>query len=161
MAHVKWLSTITAIPTPFAGYQQAVSYRYSQSRDEPGEPVSLMRVRSLMIPPGISDFLTRTRIVQRGPVELRGRAWSGRSTITRVEVSDNGGITWADAELAEPQGGYSWQSWRYLWHASSPRRYELCSRAHDSMGNVQPLEQYWTARGMGNNAVQQVQVQVV
>jgi len=161
MAHVKWLSTITAIATPFDGYQQAVSYRYSQSHDEPGEPVTLMRVRSLMIPPGIPDFLTRTRIVQRGSVELRGRAWSGRSTITRVEVSDDGGTTWANAEVNEPQGNFSWQSWRYLWNASSPGTYELCCRAHDSMGNVQPLEQYWTARGMGNNTVQRLPVLVV
>jgi DMSO/TMAO reductase YedYZ molybdopterin-dependent catalytic subunit len=157
MAHVKWLHAITALSTPFDGYQQVVAYRYNQSREEPGSPVTLMRVRALLIP----DFLTRVRVVQRGSVELRGRAWSGQATITRVEVSCDGGETWAPAQIGEPQKAYSWQSWRYLWDASSPGTYQLCCHAYDSAGNVQPLEQYWTARGMGNNAVQRVGVVVV
>lgn len=161
MAHVKWLRAITALSTPFDGYQQTVAYRYSQSREKPGKPVTLMRVRALLIPPGIPDFLTRVRLVQRGSVELRGRAWSGRATITHVEMSCDGGCTWALAEVGEPQGAYSWQSWWYLWDASSPGTYELCCRAYDSAGNVQPLEQHWTARGMGNNAVQRVRVVVM
>ena len=161
MTHVKWLCAITALPTPFDGYQQAVAFRYSQALDEPGEPVSLMRVRSLLIPPGIPDFLTRMRIVQCGSVELRGRAWSGQAPITRVEVSCDGGTTWRPAQVGEPQGAYSWQPWRYLWKASAPGTYELCCRAHDSAGNVQPFEQHWTAQGMGNNVVQRVSVVVV
>src|SRR5207249_2194127 len=52
MAHVKWLRAIEAIAHPFDGYQNTIAYRYSQSRDEPGEPVTVMRVRSLLIPPG-------------------------------------------------------------------------------------------------------------
>jgi hypothetical protein len=37
----------------------------------------------------------------------------------------------------------------------------LCCRAEDAAGNIQPLEQFWTARGMGNNTVQRVRVQVL
>lgn len=161
MAHVKWLRSIEAIAQPFEGYQQAVAYRYSQSREEPGEPVALMRVRSLMIPPGIPDFLTRARIMQRGPVELRGRAWSGRARITRLEVSVDGGVSWAEAEVGELPSAHAWQPWRYVWDASLPGWHELCCRAHDAAGNVQPAEQWWTARGMGNNQVHRVRVLVV
>ncbi len=160
MAHVKWLRAIEALTISFEGYQQAVAYRYCQARAEPGEPVTVMRVRSLMIPPGIPDFLTRARIVRRGPVALRGRAWSGRAPIARVEVSLDGGASWAPAEVDEAVGAYSWQAWRYCWEAASPGTYELCCRAHDSAGDAQPLEQYWTARGMGNNMVQRVLVLV-
>nr|HET6905020.1 sulfite oxidase [Ktedonobacteraceae bacterium] len=161
MAHVKWLSAITALKVPFDGYQQAVAYRYSQERAEPGEPVTVMQVNSLLIPPGIPDFLTRMRVVQRGAVELRGRAWSGRSPITRVEVSCDGGSTWAPAEVEEPHNTYSWQGWHYRWDALTPETYELCCRAQDGAGTLQPLHQHWTARGMGNNAVQRVRVVVV
>jgi len=159
MTHVKWLRSIEALSVPFDGYQHT-AYRYSQSRDEPGEPVTLMRVRSLLIPPGIPDFLTRTRVVQAGPVELRGRAWSGYGPITRVEVSVDGGASWNDAEVSPPPGVHAWQAWRYAWDASRAGEYELCCRAHDRAGNVQPVEQYWTARGMGNNAVHRVRVLV-
>ena len=161
MAHVKWLRAIEAIAEPFDGYQQTVSYQYSQSRSEPGEPVTTIRVRSLIIPPGSPDFLTRVRIVRCGPLELQGRAWSGDATIATVQVSFDGGQTWAAAEVDPPLSGHSWQAWRYHWDASVPGRYELCCRAQDEAGNVQPLEQHWTAHGMGNNVVHRVPVLVV
>jgi hypothetical protein len=162
MTHVKWLRSIEAIDYEFKGYQH-IAYQYSQSRSVPGEPVSLIRVRSLMIPPGIPDFLTRTRAVQPGPVRLQGRAWSGEGRITTVDVSVDGGATWAPAQVAEPTGPgvCNWQAWSYDWDASTPGTYELCCRATDSAGNVQPFDQYWTARGMGNNMVHKVSVQVV
>src|SRR5205814_7922177 len=68
MAHVKWLRRITAITEPFAGYQNTTAYRLSADRADPGRPVTLMLVRSLMAPPGIPDFLTRTRVVSPGTI---------------------------------------------------------------------------------------------
>jgi sulfane dehydrogenase subunit SoxC len=161
MAHVKWLRAIEAISGPFSGYQNTLAYRYSQSREEPGEAVTLMHVRSLMIPPGFPDFLTRLRVVPLGQVELRGRAWSGRSAVTSVEVSTDGGATWASAEVEPPAHAYAWQAWRCDWDAATPGSYELCCRARDAAGAVQPVEPNWNARGMGNNMAQQVRVQVV
>ena len=160
MAHVKWLRAITALNEPFAGYQNAVAYRYSQSRAEVGEAVALMRVRSLLAPPGIPDFLTRMRIVERGPVQLSGQAWSGRSPITRVEVSTDGGASWAPAGLRSAEHPHAWQAWHFTWDAATPGVYELLCRATDATGAVQPVEQAWTARGMGNNMAQRVRVRV-
>jgi DMSO/TMAO reductase YedYZ molybdopterin-dependent catalytic subunit len=162
MTHVKWLRSIEAIDHEFEGYQHT-AYQYSHSRSVPGVQVSLIRVRSLMIPPGIPDFLTRTRVMQRGPVRLQGRAWSGEGRITAVDVSVDGGATWAPAHVDEPVGPgvCTWQAWSYDWDASTPGTYELCCRATDSAGNVQPTEQFWTARGMGNNMAHRVQVQVI
>jgi sulfane dehydrogenase subunit SoxC len=160
MAHVKWLRSITAVTAAFTGYQQDVAYRYGVSRGEPGEAVTLMRVRSLMVPPGIPDFLTRMRIVDRGAVALTGRAWSGRAAITRVEVSTDGGATWTAAELEPPAHPHAWQGWRHVWEVTTPGIYELLCRATDASGAVQPIEQAWTARGMGNNMAQRERVQV-
>lgn len=158
MAHVKWLRSIEAITTTFEGYQQMVSYRFSQTREEPGDPVSLIRVRSLMIPPGIPDHLTRARVVYRGPTHLTGRAWAGRSEISQVDVSTDGGVSWGQAIVSPPDGPYCWQRWDYDWEPESSGEYELCCRARDAAGNVQPMEQDWTARGMGNNMVHRVRV---
>ena len=90
MAHVKWLVRITVLTEPFTGYQNAVTYRITRDVDDPGEPVTRILPRALLIPPGFPDFQTRTRIVERGMHELAGRAWSGFGPITRVEVSDDG-----------------------------------------------------------------------
>jgi DMSO/TMAO reductase YedYZ molybdopterin-dependent catalytic subunit len=161
MASVKWLRGIVAVDRPFDGYHQTIAYRYSQTREEPGEPVSLMRVRSLLLPPGLPDFLTRTRIVKRGAVTLRGRAWSGRAAITRVEVSADGGASWFGATVGPAPGPYAWQPWEARWDADTPGDTVLLCRAHDATGAVQPIEQFWTARGMGNNMAHRVPVRVV
>jgi hypothetical protein len=55
---VKWLDRIEAVAEPFQGYQMVQAYRYAQAADDPGEPVSAIRVRALMIPLGIPDFMT-------------------------------------------------------------------------------------------------------
>jgi len=157
MTSVKWLELIEAVADPFQGYQMARAYRYAQTAEDPGEPVTTMRVRALMIPPGIPDFMTRTRLVYAGSVNLTGRAWAGRLTVARVEVSADGGSTWSDAHLGQQVSPYAWSEWSFVWNAE-PGNYVLCARATDSAGNVQPLEQQWNFGGYGNNSVQHVNV---
>jgi DMSO/TMAO reductase YedYZ molybdopterin-dependent catalytic subunit len=157
MTSVKWLERIEAVAEPFHGFQMMGSYRYAQAEDDPGEAVTLMRVRALMIPPGIPDFLTRTRIVEAGPVTLEGRAWAGRLQVARVEVSADGGSTWSEAELGEPVSPYAWRAWTLRWDAA-PGTYTLCVRAVDTEGNTQPPEPEWNIGGYGNNAIQRVSV---
>jgi sulfane dehydrogenase subunit SoxC len=159
MQNVKWLARITLLEEPFTGYQNASGYRLYQSEDEPGEPVTRMQPRSLMVPPGIPDFFTRERIVEPGSLELRGRAWSGWGQIERVELSDDGGATFADAELEPVLGPAAWRGWRFGWPATEGD-YELCSRATDAAGNTQPLEPPWNLKGYANNAVERVRVRV-
>lgn len=157
MASIKWLDRIEAIGEPFQGYQQLRSYRYSQTAEDPGEPATTIRVRVLMVPPGIPDWLTRTRLVKPGPTTLIGRAWAGRSAIARVEVSLDGGATWSEAQLGDTVGPYAWTAWSFPWEAR-PGRYTLCPRATDTAGNVQPLSAAWNFLGVGNNMVQRVDV---
>lgn len=160
MTNVKWLTTITALDTPFAGYQQTAAYRLRLTEDDVGEPVTRMVPRSLMVPPGIPDFFTRARTVRSGDCELTGRAWSGHAPIITVEVSNDGGGSWERAQLdAEPPGIGTWQGWRYRWHAT-PGDHELCCRAADAGGNRQPLLPEWNWGGYANNAVQRVPVHV-
>ena len=67
--------------------------------DDPGTPVTRIEPRSLMMPPGIPDFMTRRRFLPPRPVRLEGRAWSGWAPIERVEVSVDGGAL-VDARAA-------------------------------------------------------------
>jgi DMSO/TMAO reductase YedYZ molybdopterin-dependent catalytic subunit len=160
MTHVKWLERITLLSEPFEGYQQAQQYRTKQSEEELGDPVTRMLPRSLLIPPGIPDFPDRQRFLAPRPCTLEGRAWSGHGPVTRVEVSVDGGQTWADATLGEPTGEFGWRRWTYDWDDVEPGEYELCSRATDAAGNVQPTDPEWNYGGYVNNAVQRVAVTV-
>ena len=161
MTSVKWLSSITVLAEPFDGYQMRQSYRARQHEDDPGEPITRMAPRSLMIPPGIPEFLSRSRTVAPGACELRGRAWAGEAAIASVEVSCDGGRTWIEADLDDDSlGPWAWRAWRFTWDAA-PGDYELCCRARDAAGNVQPLDPPWNIGGYLNNAVQRVTVTVL
>jgi DMSO/TMAO reductase YedYZ molybdopterin-dependent catalytic subunit len=160
MTNVKWLRRITVLDVPFDGYQQARGYRIRHSEDDPGEPVTRMLPRALMLPPGIPDFMTRGRFVSPGRHRLEGRAWSGWGDIARVQVSLDDGVMWDDAELDEVPGQHAWRGWSYVWQAAEPGEHRLACRAWDSAGNVQPLAPEWNVGGYANNAVQRIAVTV-
>ena len=159
MTHVKWLESITVVDEPFEGWQQAVAYHLRESEDEQGTPVTRMLPRSLMVPPGIPDFLSRDRFVPAGACLLEGRAWSGWGRITQVEVSTDGGRTWDEAEVGEPLSDHAWLGWTYTWNAE-PGEHEVCCRASDATGRMQPLAPVWNFDGYCNTAVQRMRVVV-
>jgi DMSO/TMAO reductase YedYZ molybdopterin-dependent catalytic subunit len=160
MASVKWLKSITAISEPFEGVQQAIAYRYRKSEDDRGRQLTRKYPHAVMVPPGIPDFLTRTRRLRAGRVIVEGRAWSGFGVVERVEFSSDGGRSWEDAELGNPLGRYAWRPWSYEWDARQPGEYELCVRAVDETGNRQPVdsEDVWNVGGYAVNVVQRVSV---
>jgi len=157
MTSVKWLTDIEAVAEPFTGYQQVEAYQYKQTDEEVGEPARRMRVRALMVPPGIPDFFTRRRLVDGGRVGLVGRAWSGMAPVSRVEVGVDG--SWHEATLDPPLGEHAWRAWRFDWDAV-PGDHVLSCRATDATGDRQPVEQPWNIKGLGNNLVQEVAVTV-
>ena len=159
MSNVKWLGRIDVLDQPYRGYQQVRAYRMRSSRDDAGTPVTRMLPRALMVPPGIPDFMTRRRFVEPGARTLEGRAWSGWGDIVAVEVSDDGGETWAGAQLGRAASAAAWVGWSQRWDARAGE-HELCCRATDAAGNVQPLQAEWNLGGYQNNAVQRIAVTV-
>jgi sulfane dehydrogenase subunit SoxC len=158
MTNVKWLRSITAVAEAFDGFQMW-SYRLRQHEEDEGTPVTRMMPRALMIPPGFPDFFTRSRTVDAGPVTLQGRAWSGWGSVTRVEVSVDGGASWSDARLSDPVGTHAWRGWTHSWTAETGE-HELVVRAADDAGNVQPMTQPWNEHGFSNNLVQRIPIVV-
>jgi DMSO/TMAO reductase YedYZ molybdopterin-dependent catalytic subunit len=160
MTQVKWLRRVTVLSEPFGGYQNVKKYRLRQTEDEPGKPLTRMAPRALMVPPGIPEFLTRSRVVPLGPSSLEGRAWSGRAPIVKVEVSADGGETWAAAEVGPPAAPTAWHPWSFRWEPKERGSYVLCCRATDALGDTQPLDPSWNLGGYANNSVQRIPVTV-
>jgi sulfane dehydrogenase subunit SoxC len=159
MTSVKWLQRITVVAEPFEGYQMVTGYRMRAHEDDEGSPVTRIEPRSLMVPPGIPDFLTRRRFLPPGPVRLEGRAWSGWGPIERVEVSTDGGTSWRCAQLGDPPGAAAWAPWSFDWDAPEGE-HELRVRTRDATGRSQPDDPPWNIGGYANNAVQRVPVTV-
>jgi sulfane dehydrogenase subunit SoxC len=162
MAQVKWLTRVEVLEERFTGFQNATAYRLKVDAHEDGEPVTRIRPRALMSPPGWPDFMTRERFVRTGHVVLSGRAWSGRAPVHRVELSTDGGASWDEADLApaDPGHPYAWRAWTFGWDAR-PGTFQLLARATDESGETQPVEQQWNRQGMANNLVQRVPVTVL
>src|SRR5260370_41952317 len=128
---------------------------YGNRGDEQGVPVTTMRVKSLMVPPGIPDWYSRLRLIERDPVELVGRAWSGGGVpIAKVEVAVAG--QWREARLDPVPDRYAWRGWHCEWHAT-PREHELMCRATEADGETQPIEQRFDPRGLGHHTAHAAQ----
>ncbi len=158
MASVKWLARIEALSAPFDGYQQVRNYMYRSAPGAAGTPVTTIKVRSLMVPPGIPDWYSRRRIVDAGSTTLIGRAWAGGGdAIAKVEVAVDG--QWRTAELQPTTSRHAWIGWQFTWNAT-PGEHELLCRATTASGETQPLEAPWDNGGFGNNSVHRVGVLV-
>lgn len=163
MTNVKWLDSIEAISTPFDGYQMQ-AYMFTQYPGDPqGKRMRHLKVRSLMVPPGVPDFFTRVRLVEEGNVKLKGRAWAGPLAVKQVLVSVDGGVTWAEATLAaKAVGKFAWIAWSFEWrNARAGAKHFLMTKAIDELGNVQDNAEEWNYYAMGATVPQSVPVVVV
>ena len=76
--------------------------------------------------------------VMAAPTVVEGIAFSGDRGISKVEVSTDGGSTWAEARLKPPLGPYTWVLWDYTWEPKALRgKVELQARATDGDGVFQ------------------------
>jgi hypothetical protein len=154
MAHVKWLTQITVLTKPFSGYFQGEKYvlRY---RDGTEKPVQEMQVKSSITSPTANDTLGCCKAYS-----IRGHAWSGRTNISKVEISVDGGNSWVKAQLTEPSSEYSWQQWNYSWTPCSPGRHTILARATNSDGIQQPSKSVWNELGYQVNGVKPITIHV-
>ena len=156
MASVKWLNRIEVIDHSFTGHQQTGTYIYRTDKNDSGTPVTSIKVKSVLIPPGLPDWSSRKRLVKPQVIPLTGRAWSGNGVpIKKVEWSCNN--EWYPATLEPAKGKYAWCKWTANWQPDVGK-YILSCRATDADGNVQPLTPPRDIRGFGNNAVHRVEV---
>ena len=153
---VKWLTEIELIDRAFAGHFQTGSYFYEWQRDEQvvREPVTLQRVRSIITEPTDGDELTA------GDLAVRGVAWSGAAPIARVEVSIGEG-PWREARLVGDRHRHSWQWWELISGVEHSGATTIRARATDLASRTQPEQVEWNRLGYGNNAIQEVAVQIV
>ena len=90
-------------------------------------------------------------IGKRGWHAVHGVAWSGRGRITRVEVSADGGKSWADAGLLGESSPKSTVRFQYMWDWKGGEAV-LLSRATDEAGFMQPTRTALIAeRGLGTD----------
>ncbi len=155
MAWVKWLTQIAVRRSPFRGYYQRSRYVYRRLQDgrAVSRPVTRLRVKSIIVTPTPGE-----RIARAPRQVVHGRAWSGGSPVTRVDVDVGEG--WRAAELVPGEGPYDWSDWSYSWSPARPGPTVVRARAADAQGEVQPESADDNDFQYGNNAIQSVPVVV-
>ena len=160
---VKALSDITVLPQAFSNFWTDKAYRIPSGpngTESPSNfakdtvPINRFNVRSIFVRPEPDEILH-----PRVPNEIEGIAFDSGHGIRRVEVSTDGGATWADARLDAEIGKYSWRRWRASWTPRNRGQYRLMARATNAMGETQSKEQ-WNRSGFMWNVIQQVDVSV-
>jgi DMSO/TMAO reductase YedYZ molybdopterin-dependent catalytic subunit len=138
MASVKWLHRIVVTDRPFPGFFQTMVYSYFERRE--GIP-TLVATTELQVKAQIARP-ARQEVVRAGaPYRVHGAAWTGESEVRKVEVSTDGGKTWAGANLLDKSLQYAWRLWEYSWQVPDKAGpYTLMARATDARGRTQPME---------------------
>ena len=90
----------------------------------------------------VKSIITRPsnamNLKKKGIYEISGLAWSGKGKIARVEVSVDGGNTWADSALEGPIHTKMLTRFRIPWMWDGGPAI-LQSRAIDEFGRIKPM----------------------
>jgi sulfane dehydrogenase subunit SoxC len=144
--NVKWLRRLKVTPTPIMTKDETSRYTDLQADGRALMFTYPMEVKSVMTRPSPGVAL-------QGPglYEVSGIAWSGHGTITQVEVSADGGQTWAAAALSDPVLPRALTRFRLAWKWNGAPAV-LKSRATDDTGAVQPTRDALVS-AHGTNAI--------
>ncbi len=161
-ASCKWLAEIKVLDKEFEGNFMNPGYRMPNQPVKPGEavkpedthPVTALNVKSVISSPQDGATL-KSRVIA-----VQGVAWAGEADVVTVEVSVDGGSTWAAAELGKDKARYAWRLFHHQVKLPRSGEFVLMSRATDSQGHVQPAAPVWNPSGYLNNAIDQVNVRV-
>ena len=149
---VKWLHRLEVSAEPAMSRQETAKYT-DLNPDGKAEMFTFeMGVKSVITSPSGGQQLSG-----KGFYEITGLAWSGTGPVRRVEVSADGGNTWAQAQLQEPILDKSLTRFRIPWQWNGAPS-TLLSRAVDANGSQPSRAAYIKAKGTSGfyhyNAIQ-------
>ena len=161
----KWLTGITLAPEKWTGTKMAPpSYSVPAYPVQPGTEVpdsDFVTIESMIVKSLITSPRSGTTLgAGQRTLRLRGHAWAGDNTVTRVELSNDFGASWSEATLSELPNPYSWATWQGDVAFPTHGYYEVWARATDDSGAVQPFAVPWNPKGYMNNAMHRVAVMV-
>jgi len=150
---VKWLRRIKVGDQRFGTKDEVLHYVDLMPDGHVRQYTSIQECKSVITTPSGGQKLLR-----KGYYNVTGIAWSGRGSITRVDVSFDGGRNWRTARLENPVLPKALTRFNVDWEWNGSQAI-LQSRAIDQSGYVQPrINQLREVRGTRsiyhNNAIQ-------
>ncbi len=121
MKNVKWISKIELVNYNFKGYWEGKGW--SDEAIIPLKSEILMPMNGAPVP--------------IGNYAVGGVAFGGRYGVSRVQVSVDGGRTWAEAAVKAPLSKWAWSLWEYDWKPTRAGEYKIQVRGIDRSGRAQ------------------------
>jgi len=148
-ASIKWLHTLTVLDAPFAGPYMTTSYIMPKWPVEPGSrmPPETVSTEAWPVKSMITYPAPEARFKGTSVITVRGRAWVGEGSVTRVEISTDEGATWEWAKLGPRGDKYAWRTFTYRYQPQRFGYVTFIARAWDDKGNVQPMISAWNPLG--------------
>ena len=157
---MKHVITINALTKPQGGFWMNPAYRvplgkfplrdrFTTQEYAPNTPITEMVVNSL-----ITSHRDGAK-VKAGKVAVSGMAWDGGYGIRTVEVSTDGGKTWAAAALGQDLGPYAFRPWSFDLSAKSGKNTVMVN-ATNKIGQSQTAELIFNPAGYHNNVMQNI-----
>ncbi len=151
---VKWLRRVEITANAVESREETSKYTDTLENGTSRKWTWVMDAKSVVTAPSPQVPITHGP----GPLVITGLAWSGRGSITRVDVTVDGGKTWKTARLAPHSHNMALHRF-YLDHVWDGSEMLVQSRAIDSTGYVQPTKTELRAvRGVNsvyhNNCIQ-------
>lgn len=141
--HIKWLRRLEISDQPFMTREETSKYTDLLADGKARQFSFTMEAKSVITFPS-----GEMQLGGPGFYEITGLAWSGRGRVKRVEVSTDGGKSWAVAELQTPILPIAHTRFRLGWQWDGKPAI-LQSRCQDETGYVQPtIAQLVDVRGL-------------
>jgi sulfane dehydrogenase subunit SoxC len=146
--NVKWLRRLELTALPGMSYYESRTYTPILPNGKAYRFYFVNEVKSFITRPSFGYAMQG-----RGFYEISGIAYSGNGRITKVQVSADGGKSWAEAALQEPAMAKTFTRFRIPWQWDGGPAV-LLSRAWDDTGEAQPTRAEIIAhRGQGSRVV--------
>ncbi len=138
--NVKWLRRLNVTDTPVDARDETSHYTELMPSGKARQFMFMQQAKSAILKPSFG-------MTMKGPglYEVSGLAWSGAGRISKVEVSADGGKTWALAALNGPVLPKALTRFRMPWKWDGQPS-TLMSRATDETGGTQPTRASWIAQ---------------
>jgi sulfite dehydrogenase (cytochrome) subunit A len=155
---MKHLTRIEARTKPLDNFWMKAAYRVPArlfpstqrfvSQESPANtPITEIMVNSLITSPLSPEVKSGETLT------ITGIAWDAGFGISTVEVSQDGGRTWTDAELNPDLGRYSVRAWQLSLGRPPKGQLEILAKATNAIGQSQPMTALSNPAGYHHNAV--------
>ncbi|MBN4096266.1 molybdopterin-dependent oxidoreductase [Methylobacterium sp. OT2] len=161
---VKMLSDIEVLDRPDDQYWMETAYRIPDvpgANVQPGQtgfktvPINRMVPRAF-----VTNLQDGARVAVGVPVAVRGIAFGGDCGVRSVEISTDGGASWAPTRLGADAGAYSFRRFDVDLPALATGTRAIKVRCTNTNGLAQPMDPVWNGAGFMQNGVETVTLQV-